>query len=227
MAWTDVPDFTVGQVLTSSRMNQMRNNDNIGHRVCTSTTRPASPDAGTMIYESDTNKAYVWTGAAWIEVLSENTRQRSNTTQMPAGSVVQVARYPWTTATSVNGVGAGWVTAASSTTNFTPLFANSKVWIVGELAMAPYYPGGGYAGMTCRITWRGNVVTVQNQTHEVYTANSNDLYSRTIKTAWTDASSATSGAITTQVAAYLSTTEARLNQSGNWESSYTILEIRQ
>ena len=65
MAWTDVPDFTVGQVLTSSRMNQMRNNDNIGHRVCTSTTRPASPDAGTMIYETDTQRVLIYSGSVW------------------------------------------------------------------------------------------------------------------------------------------------------------------
>lgn len=65
MAWTDVPDFTVGQVLTSSRLNQMRNNDNIGHRVCTSTTRPSSPDAGTMIYETDTQRVLIYSGTAW------------------------------------------------------------------------------------------------------------------------------------------------------------------
>ena len=65
MAWTDVPDFTVGQVLTSARINQMRNNDNIGHRVCTSATRPSSPDTGSMIYESDTSRTLVWNGSAW------------------------------------------------------------------------------------------------------------------------------------------------------------------
>lgn len=53
-------------------MNQMRNNDNIGHRICTSTTRPTSPDEGTMIYESDTDKVYVWDGAAWSQVRLTN-----------------------------------------------------------------------------------------------------------------------------------------------------------
>lgn len=65
MPWTDVPDFSVGQVLTSARMNQMRNNDNIGHRVCTSTTRPLAPDTGTMIYETDTQRVLVYSGTAW------------------------------------------------------------------------------------------------------------------------------------------------------------------
>ena len=76
MAWTDVPDFSVGQVLTSARMNQMRNNANIGHRVCTSTTRPSSPDTGSMIYETDTALLYVYSGSAWVKVL----QQKSTTT---------------------------------------------------------------------------------------------------------------------------------------------------
>lgn len=233
MPWTDIPSFTGGQVLTAVTMNQMRANERIGHIVCTSSTRPASPDEGTMIYESDTDKVYVWTGAAWIEALTENTRQRSNTTQMPAGSIVQVARHAWTNETSVNGSGAGWVTATGSSVNFTPLFSDSRIWIVGELAMAPYFGGGTYAGMSCRITWRGNVVTVQGtggQTHEVYISQvvgNADLYTRTIKTAWTTATSATAGTITTQVAAFSGTNTARLNQSSAWQSSYTILEIRQ
>lgn len=65
MAWTNVPDFTVGQVLTSSRMNQMRNNDNIGHRICTSVTRPIAPDTGTMIYETDTQRILIYSGSVW------------------------------------------------------------------------------------------------------------------------------------------------------------------
>jgi hypothetical protein len=68
MPWTDIPSFTGGQVLTAATMNQMRANERIGHIVCTSSTRPASPDEGTMIYESDTDKVYVWTGAAWTQV---------------------------------------------------------------------------------------------------------------------------------------------------------------
>ncbi len=33
--------------------------------VCTSTTRPASPYEGQVIYETDTDKILVWRGAAW------------------------------------------------------------------------------------------------------------------------------------------------------------------
>ena len=65
MAWTDVGTFAVGQVLDAATMNALRGNQNIGHRVCTSSTRPSTPDEGTMIYETDTKKVYVWDGSEW------------------------------------------------------------------------------------------------------------------------------------------------------------------
>jgi hypothetical protein len=36
--------------------------------VCTSSTRPGSPTEGQVIYETDTDRVYVWNGTAWIEV---------------------------------------------------------------------------------------------------------------------------------------------------------------
>ena len=35
--------------------------------VCTSTTRPASPYQGQVIYETDTNLQYSWNGSSWIK----------------------------------------------------------------------------------------------------------------------------------------------------------------
>lgn len=34
--------------------------------VCTSTTRPTSPYTGQTIFETDTNRMYVWNGSAWV-----------------------------------------------------------------------------------------------------------------------------------------------------------------
>lgn len=68
MAWTDLPAFNPGAVLTSDQMNDLRVNANIGHTICTSTTRPASPDTGQMVYETDTGKLLVYTGSAWSDV---------------------------------------------------------------------------------------------------------------------------------------------------------------
>ena len=38
--------------------------------VCTSTTRPASPYEGQAIYETDTDKTFIWNGATWVEQLT-------------------------------------------------------------------------------------------------------------------------------------------------------------
>jgi hypothetical protein len=35
---------------------------------CTSTTRPASPDEGMTIYETDTDRILIWTGSTWLIV---------------------------------------------------------------------------------------------------------------------------------------------------------------
>ena len=34
--------------------------------VCTSTTRPASPYTGQVIFETDTNRMFVWNGSSWV-----------------------------------------------------------------------------------------------------------------------------------------------------------------
>lgn len=65
MPWHNLPAFSVGQVLTSASMNAMKDNMEMGHMIVTSTSRPASPDNGQMIFETDTLKVLVWTGASW------------------------------------------------------------------------------------------------------------------------------------------------------------------
>ena len=42
--------------------------------VCTSSTRPASPFEGQMIYETDTDLVLVWSGSAWVEIASMLTK---------------------------------------------------------------------------------------------------------------------------------------------------------
>lgn len=38
------------------------------YSVCTSSTRPSSPAAGHMVFETDTNSLQVWSGTAWMPV---------------------------------------------------------------------------------------------------------------------------------------------------------------
>jgi hypothetical protein len=40
-----------------------------GHEICTSTTRPASPIDGQIIYETDTKKFLTWNTSAWVEIM--------------------------------------------------------------------------------------------------------------------------------------------------------------
>lgn len=40
-----------------------------GYIICTSGTRPASPRTGTLVYETDTKKAYSFSGTAWVQQL--------------------------------------------------------------------------------------------------------------------------------------------------------------
>lgn len=193
------------------------------------TQLPSNPAIGEEVYHFSSNK-YVhkrYNGTSWDEFAI-------NQSSLPPGSVVQVGRYGWTNETSVNGSGAGWVNATNSSYTFTPQFSNSTILIQFEWAMAPYNTGGQYTGMSCRGLWAGNVVTVQGAnggaTHEVYFANaaSNgaDLYTRTVKSASFTSNTTSPTIITTQVAAYVGTTNARLNQNVNWPSYYTVWEIK-
>lgn len=55
--------FGSGEVLTSSDVNTyLMKQVNI---VCTSATRPASPVEGMVVYETDTDRIYVYDGSAW------------------------------------------------------------------------------------------------------------------------------------------------------------------
>lgn len=58
--------------------------------VCTSSTRPASPFEGQMIYETDTDKVLVYNGTAWKQVPTAAT----------AGTVLQVVQGSTATVTS-------------------------------------------------------------------------------------------------------------------------------
>lgn len=107
MSWTDIPIFNVGQVLDAATMNAMRGNANIGHVVCTSVSRPGSPDEGTMIYETDTAKVMVWNGTAWVDVY-------------PAQPVGSLTAYAGTSAPT------GWLMcngSAVSRTTYSGLFS--------------------------------------------------------------------------------------------------------
>jgi hypothetical protein len=123
MAWTDIPDFTVGQVLTSSRMNEMRDNANLGHVVCTSATRPSSPGTGAMIYETDTGKSYIWDGSAWQQIAVSGSSPTLDTLTVSGNQTVNGYSYAPNTPMFSARATAG--TAATGTWNtYADVFVN-------------------------------------------------------------------------------------------------------
>lgn len=82
--WSNIPNFITGQVLTASTMNQVRDNTEVGHFVCTSASRPASPGTGQMIFETDTNKVLVWNASAWVDVYPATLPTKTITSSLPS-----------------------------------------------------------------------------------------------------------------------------------------------
>ena len=121
MPLTNIPTFTVGQVLTSATMNNMRVNATIGHTICTSSSRPAAPDTGTMIYETDTARMLVWNGSAW-RVVSD--------TDASVGTPLQVVHTTNSASTTNGGAGINYSIYAAMTTTITTL-GSSRVLVDG------------------------------------------------------------------------------------------------
>jgi len=54
--------------------------------VCTSSTRPASPYDGQVIYETDTDKTLVWNGSAWVFLSTNSTGDVGLVKVIPTGA---------------------------------------------------------------------------------------------------------------------------------------------
>jgi hypothetical protein len=141
-------------------MNQMRENANIGHLICTSANRPAAPDTGTMIYESDTAKVFVWNGAAWRQVATQDTPISGSVVQMQSGF----------SQTEVTTTSTGRIDTGINAT-ITPRFSNSIIVIQAQISTRR--PTSGNAGIGFDIRRNGTVVL--NQLTNYYLYNSADV----------------------------------------------------
>jgi hypothetical protein len=92
--------------------------------VCTSTTRPANPFDGMMIYETDTNLVRIWNGTAW------KTLSYSDYT---SGSVIQVVSTTKTDAYSLATTNT-WTAITGFEVTITPTSASSKVLITASIS---------------------------------------------------------------------------------------------
>lgn len=59
--------FVAGEVLTAANVNDYLMEQAV--IVCTSGTRPSSPQEGMTIYETDTDRQLTWDGSAWVIAL--------------------------------------------------------------------------------------------------------------------------------------------------------------
>lgn len=114
MPWTSIPTFNPGAVLTADQMNDLRDNASIGHTICTSTTRPASPDEGTMIYETDTDRQLIWDGSNWFSPLVA-------ATSAPTSPKIGETYYSQTSY--------GWVAFRWDGTAWRELWDNRKIYL--------------------------------------------------------------------------------------------------
>ena len=86
--------------------------------VCTSTTRPASPFEGQMIYTTDLDTLEIWNGSAW-RIVSSATPS--------SGSVLQVVN---STLTAQQTFTSSTATASSLAVSITPKSSSSKILVM-------------------------------------------------------------------------------------------------
>jgi hypothetical protein len=97
--------------------------------VCTSTTRPASPFDGQLIYETDSNLLRVWNGSAW------KTLSYSDATN---GTVLQVAQTTKTDTWTQSNSGGGDFDVTGLSVSITPNSSTSKVLILASISKGTY-----------------------------------------------------------------------------------------
>lgn len=110
--------------------------------VCTSTTRPATPFEGQVIYETDTNRVLVWDASAWVMI--------ADTDQPPALQLVKTQIFSGATSVDVTNA------FSSDFENYRLVFTNlqvaqagsntifMKMGVGGSRSDASYYLGGSF-----------------------------------------------------------------------------------
>lgn len=195
--------------------------------VCTSTTRPASPFEGQMIYETDTDMLALWNGTAWRYIAS---------TTATSGAVLQVVQTVKTDTFSTTSTSMTDITGLS--VSITPKSTSSKVLVQAIVsAFMPATERGGFqivrgstaigiadsAGSRTRTGFALGGPSYTNSVYDIYATGQTYLDSP-----------ATTSSTTYKIQMYVSNGTAWVNRSATdtdafWEpratSSITVMEI--
>jgi len=86
--------------------------------VCTSSTRPATPYEGQVIYETDTDMVAVWNGSSWRYIAS---------TTATNGTILQIAST--TKSDTFTSTGTTWTDVTGLSASITPKSSSSKIFV--------------------------------------------------------------------------------------------------
>ena len=128
--------------------------------VCTSSTRPASPYDGQVIYETDTDRIAVYDSSAWVY----------KTPATSVGSVVQLVSNQITTVTATTST--TYVDATDFNATITPKSSSNKIFITVSAGTGHAEATGGFLRLL-----RGSTVIGADPQVWFYTGTSNSLYS--------------------------------------------------
>jgi hypothetical protein len=95
----------------------------VGSTICTNATRPASPFAGQVIFETDTSDSFVWDGSAWQSAGGGTSNVASDCIQPNFNTISE----NFTFTANYNGVSAGPITIASG---FTVTVGATSAWSI-------------------------------------------------------------------------------------------------
>ena len=142
--------------------------------VCTSSTRPASPYDGQMIYETDTDKTLVWNGTAWVNPNAMNSAVWLNTQNGYGSSSTAIYRY--TNVVSNNGTSITYADSATLGSTFT-------INTAGMYSMSMWFnvgSGGGEVAFSLnstQLTTRALSITVSTRLGLAYTGAADNIVS--------------------------------------------------